>query len=145
MAAAKKSLVMDVDIDSLWAVITDYESYPEFVDGCESTRIVERKGNKTLVEYKVNKIKKITYTLEHEETPKKRMQWKMVDGEFFKSNDGKWELKPKGKDKVEVLYELEVGMPALVPKAIVRGLVSQSLPEMMDGFERRAQELAGKG
>ena len=30
---SKHTFVMDVSVDALWDVITDYEAYPEFVDG----------------------------------------------------------------------------------------------------------------
>lgn len=142
MAGAKETFVMEADLDSVWEAITDYESYPEFVDGCESAEVLESSKGRKLVEYKINKLKKISYTLEHKETPKKKMTWTMTEGEFFKSNDGSWTLKDLGDGQVEVTYEVEVGMPALVPKAIVRGLVSSGLPDMFDSFEERAQELA---
>ena len=142
MAGAKETLVMDVDLDAIWEAITDYENYPEFVDGCESAEVLESTKTKKVVEYRINKLKKISYTLEHKETPKKKMTWTMTEGEFFKSNDGAWTLKDLGDGQVEVTYEVEVGMPALVPKAIVKGLVSSSLPEMFDAFEARAQEIS---
>ncbi len=142
MAGAKESFVIEADLDALWEAITDYECYPEFVDGCASAEVIESNKNKKVVEYQVNKLKTINYTLEHIETPKKKMTWTMREGEFFKSNDGSWSLKDLGDGEVEVTYEVEIGMPALVPKAIVKGLVSSSLPEMFDAFEARAADLA---
>jgi ribosome-associated toxin RatA of RatAB toxin-antitoxin module len=62
----------------------------------------------------------------------------MLEGEFFKSNQGSWDIKDMGKKGLAVDYELEVGFPLLVPKSIVNGLVSTSLPEMLEGFEKRA-------
>lgn len=142
MAGAKKTIVMQANLDALWEAITDYESYSDFVDGCESATVLKRTKNTALVEYKINKLKKFSYTLEHKETKPKKMTWTMTEGEFFKSNDGSWTLKDLGDGEVEVTYEVEVGMPALVPKAIVKGLVSSSLPEMLDAFENRAAEIA---
>lgn len=145
MAGAKKTVVMKVGLDALWAAITDYESYPEFVDGCVGCQVKKRKGNTAVVDYKVNKLKEFSYTLEHKETPKKRVEWKMIEGELFKSNDGSWEIKDRGKDGLEVTYELEVGFPLFVPKAIVNSLVATSLPEMLAAFEARAKKLEKQG
>lgn len=144
MAGAKRTEIMKVSLDALWEAITDYEKYPEFVDGCAAINLKSRKGNTAIVEYTVNKLKTFSYTLELKETPKKRVQWKMIEGEFFKSNDGSWNIKVLDDDELEVTYELEVGMPALVPKMIVNGLVSNSLPEMLAGFEARAKKLQKK-
>lgn len=139
MAGAKRTEVLKVSLDALWEVITDYEGYADFVDGCESCKVLKRKGDVVTAEYTVNKIKRFSYTLEHKEKPKKHMSWKMTDGEFFKSNSGSWDLKDLGKDGVEVTYEIEVGMPLLVPKALINGLVSTGLPDMLAGFEKRAK------
>lgn len=138
MAEASRTEIMDVDLDSLWAEITDYESYPEFVEGCSDTHIIERKGNTAVVEYEINMMKKIRYQLEHKETPKKKLEWKMVDGDFFKSNSGSWNIKPLDDGKLEVTYTVKVEMPKLVPKKIVDMAVNSNLPDMLAAFEDRA-------
>jgi coenzyme Q-binding protein COQ10 len=138
MAGAKKSVVMKVSLDALWQAVTDYEGYSDFVDGCAKCKVLKRKGNTVTVEYTINKFKQFSYILEHTETPKTSVKWRMLEGEFFKSNQGSWDIKDMGKKGLAVDYELEVGFPLLVPKSIVNGLVSTSLPEMLEGFEKRA-------
>jgi ribosome-associated toxin RatA of RatAB toxin-antitoxin module len=140
MAGAKHTTVLNVPLDALWDVITDYERYPEFVEGCESLTITKKEGKSTYAEYEVSMFgKTIHYTLKHTETPKKGLKWTMVEGQFFKSNDGSWELKPKGDDKVEATYTVDVGFPLLVPKAIVNTLTGTQLPKMMKAFEDAAK------
>lgn len=141
MAGAKRTEQMQVSLEALWEAITDYDRYPEFVDGCSACAVKKRKGKTVLVEYTVNKFKEFSYTLEHQEKPMKRMEWKMVSGEFFKSNSGSWDIEDNGDGTLEVTYELEVGLPLLVPKTIVNGLVSTSLPEMLAAFEKQAKKL----
>lgn len=143
--AAKRTEVMDVDLDSLWAVITDYEGYADFVDGLAGTKIIERKGNEVFVEYHINMMgKDFKYVLCHKETPKKALKWHMVEGSFFKSNDGSWALKDLGDGQVEATYTVEVGFPLLVPKMITNALVVSSLPKMLEGFAARAKAHAKK-
>lgn len=146
MAGAKHTTIMDVPLDALWDVITDYAGYPEFVEGLQSLKITKKDGKDTYAEYVVNMFgKKVVYTLKHTENPKKGLKWTMVEGEFFKSNDGSWELKAKGDDKVEATYSVDVGFPLLVPKAIVNTLTGTQLPSMMKAFEDRAKEKLKKG
>jgi ribosome-associated toxin RatA of RatAB toxin-antitoxin module len=72
MAGAKHTTVMNVPLDALWEVITDYESYPEFVEGLESLEITKREGKSTFANYVVSMFgKKVKYTLKHTEMPKK--------------------------------------------------------------------------
>lgn len=145
MAGAKHTTVMDVSLDALWDVITDYEGYLDFVEGLESLEITKKEGKDTYANYVVSMFgKKVHYTLKHTENPKKSLKWTMVEGEFFKSNDGGWDLKAKGDDQVEATYTVDVGFPLLVPKSIVNTLTGTQLPTMMKAFEDRAKEKAKK-
>lgn len=145
MAGAKHTSIMDVPLDALWEVITDYASYPDFVEGLESLTITKKEGKSTYADYVVSMFgKKVKYTLKHTESPKKGLKWTMVEGEFFKSNDGAWDLKAKGDDQVEATYTVDVGLPLLVPKAIVNTLTGTQLPSMMKAFEDKAKARAKK-
>ncbi len=145
MAGAKHTEVMDVELDALWDVISDYENYPKFVEGMESLEITKRDGNTTVANYVVSMFgKKVRYTLKHTEKPKKHLEWEMLEGEFFKFNNGSWDLKEKGKGKVEATYTVDVGFPLLVPKSIVNTLTGTQLPSMMKAFVERAQKIAKK-
>lgn len=145
MAGANHTTVFNVSLDALWDVITDYEGYVDFVEGLEELEILSRTGNEVTAAYTVSMFgKKVHYTLKHVESPKKSLKWEMVEGEFFKHNNGGWELKAKGDDKVEATYTVDVGFPLLVPKAIVNTLTGTQLPSMMKAFEDRAKEAGGK-
>lgn len=142
---SKHTFVMDVSLDALWEVITDYEAYPDFVEGLESIEVTKKEGKNTWAEYVVSMFgKKVRYTLKHTESPKKGLKWTMTEGEFFKSNDGGWDLEAEGDDQVKATYTVEVGFPLLVPKSIVNGLTSTQLPAMMKAFEERAKKNAKK-
>ena len=146
MAGANHTTVFNVPLDALWDVITDYEGYVDFVEGLESLEITKREGKVVVAEYTVSMFgKKVHYTLKHTENPKKSLRWEMLEGEFFKHNNGGWDLKPLGEEQVEATYTVDVGFPLLVPKAIVNTLTGTQLPSMMKAFEERAQERLGKG
>lgn len=141
MAGANHTTVFHVSLDDLWDVITDYEGYVDFVEGLESLEVTKREGKDVYADYVVSMFgKKVHYTLKHTESPKKSLKWEMVEGEFFKHNNGGWDLKAKGDDKVEATYTVDVGFPLLVPKAIVNTLTGTQLPSMMKAFEERAKE-----
>jgi ribosome-associated toxin RatA of RatAB toxin-antitoxin module len=145
MAGAKHTITMNIPLEALWDVISDYKNYVEFVEGVESIEITKKEGKSTYAEYVVSMFgKKVRYTLKHTETPKKGLKWSMVEGEFFKSNDGSWELKAIGDDQVEATYSVDVGLPLLVPKSIVNTLTGTQLPSMMKAFEDRAKALMKK-
>jgi ribosome-associated toxin RatA of RatAB toxin-antitoxin module len=146
MAGANHTTVFNVPLDALWDVITDYEGYVDFVEGLEDLTVTKREGKDVYADYTVSMFgKKVHYTLKHTESPKKSLKWEMVKGEFFKHNNGGWDLKAKGEGKVEATYTVDVGFPLLVPKAIVNTLTGTQLPTMMKAFEDRAKALAKDG
>jgi coenzyme Q-binding protein COQ10 len=148
MPGAKHTTLFHVPLDALWDVITDYESYPEFVADMVSIENVERDGNVVHATYTITLMgTKVRYTLKHTETPKKKLVWEMTEGEKFKFNNGGWELQAKGDDQVEATYTVDVGFPIYipVPKAVVDGMTKTQLPTMMKAFEDRAKKMMKSG
>lgn len=145
MADATRTDTLNVSLDALWDVITDYANYPKFVEGLKDLKILEKKKDEVLAEYHLEMMgKRIRYVCRHKEKPKKSLEWSMEEGEFFKSNSGSWKLKAAGDNKVEATYSLSVGFPLLVPKSVVNMLVGTQLPSMMKAFEDRAKKLEKK-
>ncbi len=144
MAEATKTITMDVPADALMAVITDYASYPSFVTGMKSARIVTEgggEGQATRVEYNVDIMgKSITYTLDHVRVNENELKWTLVSSPLMKDNFGAWLLKPNGQ-KTEVTYTLGLELNFSVPGFVMKSLVASSLPVMMSSFEKRAKEV----
>lgn len=43
------AIIIDAPLDKVWQVITDFESYPNFVPGCKICKIIKKHGNDTTV------------------------------------------------------------------------------------------------
>ena len=140
MAQAELKEVLSVDADKFFQVITDYETYPEYVDACAGATVDKREGGKVQVTYAVNLIKDVSYTLEHQEDKAAgTMSWQLLKSEFLKKNTGSWKIKSLGPGKTEVLYTLEIEFKIPVPGLILNSLVKKSLPGMIRNFEKRAK------
>jgi ribosome-associated toxin RatA of RatAB toxin-antitoxin module len=57
MAQAEFHEVLSVDKDKLFSVITKYEDYPKFVDGCTAVKVDRKSPNQALVTYNVSMMK----------------------------------------------------------------------------------------
>jgi len=141
MAQAEFREVLSVDREKLFSVIEHYEDYPQFVDGCEAVSVERLSDEVIRVHYKVNIMSQdVRYTLDHKgnrETGK--LEWSLVESNFFKRNKGCWELKPAGTGKTDVLYSLEIEFKVPVPGFILNKLVKNSLPGMVKSFEKQAR------
>lgn len=139
MARADFSEVLKVDKEKLFEMITRYEEYPQFVEGCTSAQVERLSATTAKVTYHVSMIKDVVYTLEHtEDRDAGRMSWKLIEGDVMKKNNGFWQLKDAGDGRTEVRYEVEVDFSIPAPGFIVNKLVKASLPKMIRGFADRA-------
>jgi len=139
MAGAKRTETFQVDREKIFQAITDYEKYPEFVDGVHSVKVLEKSETGAKVQYSAKIIKNISYTLQLTHESPKRVSWKLVEGDIFKTNNGEWILEDKGNGQTEVTYSIDIELKIFAPKAILDGLVTGSLPSMMKSFANRAK------
>ena len=141
MAKAERSIVIHAPPEKVFAVITDYEKYPEFLPEVKKAKVEFGSGNVKEVTYTVDiKAKVITYTLKHTARPPDELAWTMVRGEMMKGNDGAWVLKavPEG---TEATYKIDLKLGALVPSMVERMLAEQSLPGLLANFKKRIESL----
>ncbi len=139
MATATRTEIVDVEINKLYDVITDYAKYADFVDGVSSTKVISQSDTSAKVEYSVNMIKSFKYTLATTQVRPTKVSWVLESGDLFKKNEGQWTLKDIGGGKTEVIYTLEVDFKMFAPNSILTALTQKNLPIMMQSFFKRAK------
>ncbi len=139
MPSVDRTTTFNASIEDVFAVLKDFRSYPEFVDGVESIEVLEESDTKVRAAYVVNMIKKINYVLDISLDEPNSVTWKLESSDFFKKNDGHWYLKKISDDETEVTYGLDIEFKGLAPKMIVNKLVKTSLPSMMKAFQERSE------
>lgn len=141
MASVERNIKVNVPVEKFFAVITDYESYPEFLPEVEEVKILDKKGNRKTVYFKVKYLKTVEYTLDMVEEKNKEVRWKLKEGDF-KKNEGMWKLKKEGSG-TDATYSVDIEFSFPVPGFILKKLISVSLPQMLNRFKERAESLYG--
>lgn len=139
MGSASKSIEINASIEKVFACITDYEKYPQFLDEQSGAKILSRNGDVVECEFKLKVIKEITYTLRLTATKPTGLKWTMLKGEMMKSNDGGWNLESLGENKTKATYFAEIGLGMLVPKSVANMLIEQTLPKTLEAFKKRIE------
>lgn len=139
--AAQRSVTVHVPPERLYAVIVDYERYPEFLDNIKRAKVVRREGGHVVVEFEASLLgKSIPYTLDFDEDPPKGIRWKLVESSFMKENNGSWALRAEGDgSRTHAVYTLEVKVSTFIPKALSTALAGAELPKVLEAFKRRAE------
>ena len=141
MSSATAEIDINAPLETVYDVITDFASYPEFLNETKEVQVLDATSKSAIVLFKINLIRKITYKLEVKMTPPKAVTWHLVEGELMKKNSGKWRLSEK-KGITNAHYEIDMQFTGLVPKAVSDKLIGSSLPTMMRAFRDRAEDLA---
>ena len=106
MAGATRSIVINTSMEKMFAVITDYEKYPEFLTEVKKVRLANRKWNEVDVHYEADIVKTIRYSLRLKEEKPNKVSWSFIEGEFMKDNKGGWVLEDAGEGKTRATYNI---------------------------------------
>ncbi|HYV43952.1 MAG TPA: SRPBCC family protein [Myxococcaceae bacterium] len=139
MPGASRSIVINAPPDKVFDVITAYEKYPEFMKEVKEIKTSNRKGNQVDVQYKVDLMKSIKYSLRMTEDRPSKVSWSFIEGEFMKDNKGSWVLEPSGEGQTKATYTIEMALGPLIPKTIVNAMVENQLPKMLEDMKRRVE------
>jgi coenzyme Q-binding protein COQ10 len=139
MPGATRSIVIAAPAEKVFDVVAHYEKYPEFMGEVKEVKISNRKDHHVDVQFKVEMMKTIKYSLRmHEERPHK-ISWTFIEGEFMKDNKGSWHFEAAGEGQTKATYNIEMAFGPLVPKTIVNALAEQRLPAMLESVKKRVE------
>ncbi len=139
MPGATKTIVINAPIEKVYATITDYDKYPQFLTEAKSVKATRKTPDSVEVEWKIDVIKTITYTLLMKEEKPNKISWTFVKGEVMKDNRGSWLLEKDGEERTRATYTADLTLGGFVPGAIVKALVEKQLPTMLEAFKKRSE------
>jgi coenzyme Q-binding protein COQ10 len=142
MPGASRTVVIHAPADVLFDVITDYASYPQFLSDVADARLVQRSGDTAIVEFGLNLIKKIHYSLKMTEVRPTSVRWVLHESSLMKANVGGWTLEPLPDGTTRATYEVDVTPKGFVPGPIVNALTGRTLPATLEAFKQRAEARA---
>ena len=140
MPGAEKSIIVNTSPEVLYDVIADYEKYPEFLKDISAVRVIERSPQASVVEFTVNLIKKVDYTIRLTGERPRSVSWTLVKSSILKANNGGWTLEDLGGGRTKATYRLELQVSMFVPGRIADSLTGSTLPATLEAFKARAEQ-----
>lgn len=138
MAAANTTETFSCTPEQFFAIVSDYEKYPEFLSEVKSCKVIKNDGNKKLVEFHVSVVKTFTYRLWITEDKPKGLSWTLESGDLFKTSVGSWDLTDSA-GKTQAKYSVDATFKVFVPGPVAKALVSVNLPNMMNAYKQRVK------
>lgn len=141
-----REVVVEAPVERLFALVMDFERYPEFVPGVKACRAKPPAADGSIdAEYEVDVgVKTIRYTLRHVPVPPTALTWSLVSGDWMKVLNGSWELADAGgRTRARYAIDVQVAKPALVPQSVVDRISDElakvQLHRVLDAFKARAE------
>ncbi|MBI2343361.1 MAG: SRPBCC family protein [Deltaproteobacteria bacterium] len=144
MPGTSRTIAIAAPMATVFAVLADFESYPDFLPEIQRAQIHAREAGACEVEFAAHIVTDLTYTLHCILDPPQRIQWSLIAGEVMTKNDGGWLLReiPGG---TEATYTIDVGFGPFVPRIVTKMLVGSSLPTFLERVKKRAEDEKVKG
>jgi ribosome-associated toxin RatA of RatAB toxin-antitoxin module len=143
MPGTQHTEVFNCTPDEFYAIVTDYEKYPEFLQEVKDCKILKTDGDRQLVEYQVSVIKSFKYQLWMTHVAPSSVSWTFAGGDIFKTNAGSWKIEEQA-GKAKVTYAVDATFGVFVPGMIAKTLLNVNLPAMMSAYHKRIKDLYGK-
>ena len=141
MKSASRDIVIEVPPEDFFKVISDYNRYRDILPQIKASRIIHRDDERTVAEFTIEVIKRVSYTLAMIEHPPYRLEWELVEGPFTE-NSGFWQLKALENGKTHAHYSVSVGVGIFVPKSISNRVVGKTMPAILNHFKLWAEHLS---
>ena len=142
MASIDKSVLVRHSAASMFALVADVESYPQFLPWCGGSRVIARQGHRVTAEVDINFLGLVqSFTTENDQQAPGRIDLRLVKGPFS-SLDGGWRFTPLAEDACKVELTLNYDFNNFLLQRLVGPVFHQIATTMVDSFVKRADEVA---
>ena len=132
--------------ERIWEAINDKENAAAFIDGVLESKVIEREGNRILVEQRTRvggPKGDYRYRLEHVLTPMSRAIFTYEGGELKDVEGGWWIFDGPDGETFLVVYSLRIDAGFFAPQSLVRSGMKKSMPKTMDAIAREVVRREG--
>jgi uncharacterized membrane protein len=144
---AEHSIEIDAPIETCFAAIIDYETFPSWQGAVVDTEVLDwdEAGRGKRVRLFIDaKVRKVDYTLDYSYDAPKRIEWDFVEGNGINAADGHYLFEDLGNERTRATYKLglEVGIP--LPGPVARRAHKSTLKASVDDLKKEAERRAAQ-
>ena len=154
MKHVKKSVLLPYAPHEIYALVTDVESYPQFLPWCERAEVLERdeQGLTARLHLAFSGLRQ-SFTTRNTQVPDESVQLDLVDGPFSALR-GRWRFFPiampsrfdaaEGAGACKIEFELDYSFANGVLDAAISPVFDRIADTFVDSFVRRAEQVHGE-
>ncbi len=141
MIRIERSALVTFSAQQMFDLVNDIESYPQFMQGAQTARVLERSEDQVVGELTLGKAGlKQSFTTRNTLTPHTRIDMELVEGPFrhFKAA---WHFKPLTDSASRVMLEMEFEYAGRLVGMVLEKLFEHSANTLVDAVIDRAHEI----
>ena len=142
MPRISRSALVMYSAEQMYDLVSDIESYAEFLPGCSGAHIDRCHGDELDATLDIGKgALSYRFSTRNKMTPGQSIEMRLLKGPFSRLF-GVWTFQPLGEGS-KVSLELEFEMNNRLTEATLGRLLGQMLGAMVDAFSNRAKQIYG--
>ncbi len=143
MPRISRSALVLYTAEQMYNLVSDIESYAEFLPGCAGAHIDRQEGNQLEATLEIAKMGlRHSFSTRNIMTPGQSIEMRLLRGPF-KQLAGLWTFQALGSEGCRISFELEFEMSNKLTQATLGPLIGQMMNAMVDAFSSRAKQIYG--
>ena len=126
---------------SVFAILTDFASYPQWVPGCEKCSVLSSAGQISTLEIILNSMKRVTLALRFDAEPDQLLKFELISSKDVKAYAGSYKLMNATDGGTVVVTELELDAGPLAPKFMVDRMVKSTLEATGEALRKHVKAM----
>ncbi|MCB1672637.1 MAG: type II toxin-antitoxin system RatA family toxin [Gammaproteobacteria bacterium] len=141
MTRIDRSALVNYSAEQMFRLVNDIESYPEFMHGCTSARVLSASDDELVGELTLSKAGiRHTFTTRNVLEPGRRMSMELVEG-AFRHFSATWHFNALTEDACKVSLEMEFEFASGLMNFAMEKLFSSSANSLVDAVVQRAHSV----
>lgn len=143
MTIVQRSALVPYSAAAMFELVNAIEAYPQFMDGCSGTTILERSND--IVKARLDLAKggmRYSFTTRNRLLPPERIEMTLVEGPFETFN-GAWTFQALNENACKIALHLQFEMSGRLLNFAARKMFDGVANQMVDALVKRAHQLHG--
>ena len=142
MPTVRKSVIVPHAATAMYALVADFERYPEFLPWCKDARVLERHAHEVkgmlVIDFRGFTSEIATRNRMH---PGKSITLELLDGPFERF-EGLWTFEPLGGEGSRVSLDVDYTFAAGIVQTLMAPVFGHITGSLVERFVQRAEEVA---
>lgn len=144
MDSIDRSALVPYTHDEMFALVSDIDSYPDFLPWCSGAGILARysDGVEARIDFMVSGVGK-SFTTRNRYVDHTEIGMQLVEGPFSEL-EGRWQFTPMGTSGSKIALHLQYDFSSKMVRLVTAPVFGKIANSLVDAFQQRAVEVYGE-